>query len=162
LAFCYYQKLLRSTSEGLAYAGLPSIMKYLLTFNSRLRELRQKKKLSQEDIAAFCNVDVTVVDGWEQPDGEWRSYPVLEQLLDLCLKTGTRLEAILDLQPGAGGKLQMELPGLVEERKTDLYQSISELADVFDDVLPDEMERRLLKRFRKCDAVRKQLILSML
>ena len=42
-------------------------MKYLVTFNTRLRELRQKKKLSQEDIAAFCHVDVTVVNGWEQP-----------------------------------------------------------------------------------------------
>lgn len=147
---------------GLNHGSEKRWMKYLLTFNTRLRELRQKKKLSQEDVAAFCHVDVTVVNGWEQPTGKTRCYPVLEQLLDLCLKTDTRLETLLDLEPGELNKLQMELPGMSEDEPNDLYQSIHELSEVFDLVIPDEVERRLLKRFRRCDADRKQLILSML
>ncbi len=137
-------------------------MKYLLTFNSRLRELRHRKKLSQEDVAMICHVDVTVVDAWEQPGGGQRCYPVLEQLLDLCLKTDTRLEALVDLDPGSSGKLQLELPGLDDDGDKDLYQSLTELSDLFDRTLPDEVERQLLRRFRKCDAVRRQLIFSML
>lgn len=137
-------------------------MKYLLTFNSRLRELRLRKKLSQEDVALICHVDVTVVDAWEQPSGAQRCFPVLEQLLDLCLKTDTRLETLVDLDPAASGKLQLELPGLEDEQDKDLYHAISELSDAFDRTLPDEVERQLLRRFRKCDAVRRQLLFSML
>lgn len=136
-------------------------MKYLMSFNSRLRELRQRKKLSQEDVAAFCGVDVTVVDAWERPSGAERCFPLLDQVLDLCLKTGTRLESLLDIDPGDTGKLQLELPGFDEE-DGDLYQSISDLMSALDCVLPDEAERRLLKRWRRADDDKKQLILSML
>lgn len=137
-------------------------MKYLVTFNTRLKALRQRKKLSQEDVAAFCQVDVTVVNSWELPTGAARTLPTLEQVLDLCLKTDTRLEALLDLEPGQGDRLQMELPGLGKENTGDLYQSIAELNETMDLALPDEVERQLLKKFRRCDADRKQLILSML
>lgn len=136
-------------------------MKYLQSFNVRLLHLRQKKKLSQEDIARFCGVDVTVVDAWEKPSDAGRCYPVLAQLLDLCLKTGTRLEEVLDLDQQDADQLQLDLPGF-NEQQGDLYQAITDLNHSLDDALPDESERDLLTRWRQADTDKKRLLLSML
>ncbi|WP_020408078.1 helix-turn-helix domain-containing protein [Hahella ganghwensis] len=137
-------------------------MKYLRSFNQRLRELRQKKKLTTEDIATFCMVDESVVKGWEAPSDSHRCFPTLDNLLDLCFKTGVALDAFLDFELCGKMTPQLELPGFGVDEEGDLYSAINELNETLDHSLPDERERELLRRFRDCDEERRQFIMQML
>ena len=86
-------------------------MKYLKSFNKQLRFFRETHKLHHEDIAQLCHVDVSVVEAWEQAGQVSRVYPSLENLLDICFKTGASLEYFLDI-PQSNDVSQLELPGL--------------------------------------------------
>jgi len=137
-------------------------MKSLRSFNQCLHELRQKKKLTIEDVANFCMVDESVVRGWEATENAHRCFPTLDNLLDLCLKTGVALEALLDLEQRAKITPQLELPGFSAEDDEGLYSAINDLNEALDRALPDETEREILRRFRLCDEDKRQLMMQLL
>ncbi|KZY98101.1 hypothetical protein A3744_31520, partial [Oleiphilus sp. HI0073] len=92
-------------------------MKYLKSFSKQLRFFRETHKLSLSDVANLCNVDESVVDAWEK-GGSNSIYPSLENLLDICFKTGASLEYFIDL-PVQGDLPQLELPGFVVSGEPD-------------------------------------------
>jgi transcriptional regulator with XRE-family HTH domain len=137
-------------------------MKYLRTFNQRLCELRKKKKLTKTDIAMFCQVDESVVTGWEAAANDQRSFPTIDQLLDLCVKTGVSLSELLDFRQPLSVSPQLDLLSFMETEQGDLNSVLIELGDAVDAALPDEQERDLLRRFRLCDDEKKEFILQLL
>lgn len=136
-------------------------MKYLKHFNQQLRTFRETKRLSIEDVSNFCLVDESVVASWESEDGSVRCYPTLDNILDLCLKTGAALEYFLDL-PDSRNRQQLELPGLTFIEDADLNESLEELGEHLDNVIPADDEQELLRRYRKSDAQSKELILQLI
>lgn len=136
-------------------------MKYLKQFNQRLRDMREKRRLSQQDIAAFCLVDPSVVETWEAETLDVRCYPSLANLLDLCFKTGTALENFVDM-PEAPIEKQLALPGLNLGEENDLADSLVELGEQIEKLIPAEDEYELLRRYRKSDEPTKELILQLI
>ncbi|MBU6952343.1 helix-turn-helix domain-containing protein [Hahella sp. HN01] len=137
-------------------------MKYLRTFYQRLRDFRHKKKLTLEDIATFCQVDVTVVAGWENPIESQRCFPSIDNLFDLCVKTGVSLDALLDFNQNEKNNPQLDLPGFEVGEDGDLDTVIERLTKVMEEALPDSTERLLLKRFRASDEDKKRFILQLM
>lgn len=136
-------------------------MKYLKSFSKQLRFFRETHKLSLNDVANLCNVDESVVGAWEQ-GGPNLVYPSLENLLDICFKTGASLEYFLDV-PTQGELPQLELPGfVVSSDPDDLSETLNALDKEIDAVLPKEQELELLKRFRKSDEQNRSLILQLM
>jgi hypothetical protein len=136
-------------------------MRYLQSFNRRLRQLREERRLSCWDIAQICNVDEPVVQGWEASDPRQRRYPGVVELLDLCLKTETALESLLDLDP-LGDSGQLELPGLAFSNTDDLTKALRELEREIDRVRLSEDEAELLRRFRKSSSENRRMVLQIL
>lgn len=136
-------------------------MKYLKQFNQRLRDMREKRRLSQQDIAAFCLVDPSVVETWESEILDARCYPSLANLLDLCFKTGSALESFVDM-PEAPIEKQLALPGLNLGEENDLAESLVELGEQIEKLIPANDELELLKRYRKSDDQTKELILQLI
>ncbi|WP_298447452.1 helix-turn-helix transcriptional regulator [uncultured Marinobacter sp.] len=136
-------------------------MRYLQTFNSRLRQLREAERLSSRDVAEICGVEEAQVLSWEASDARQRTYPDVSALLDFCIKTETPLENMLDLtEPGGGG--QLELPGLAFSHSDDLSTALKELEREIDRVQLSEEEGELLRRFRKTSAENRRMILQIL
>lgn len=136
-------------------------MRYLQTFNSRLRQLREAERLSFQDVAEICGVEAAQVISWEASDARQRTYPDVSALLDFCIKTETPLEDMLDLtEPGGGG--QLELPGLAFSNSDDLTSALKELEREIDRVQLSEEESELLRRFRKTTAENRRMILQIL
>ena len=142
------------------YADLIS-MKYLKHFNKQLKKIRESRRLSTTDIGEFCLVDPSVVKAWEATGGGARCYPTLDNLLDLCLKTGVPLENFIDL-PQQGHIEQLELPGLAFTEDSDLDASLHQLDQELDRLIPADDEQELLRRYRKSDAQSKELILQLI
>lgn len=136
-------------------------MKYLKQFNQRLRTMREKRRLSQQDIAAFCLVDSSVVETWESDQLSTRCYPSLANILDLCFKTGTALENFVDI-PEARIERQLALPGINLGEENDLADSLLELGEQIEKLIPTGDEQELLRRFRKSDDQTKKLILQLI
>ena len=136
-------------------------MKYLKQFNQRLRIMRENRRLSQQDIAAFCLVDPSVVETWESEKLDTRCYPSLANILDLCFKTGTALENFVDM-PEAPVEKQLALPGINLGEETDLTDSLVELGEQIEKLIPTGDEHELLRRYRKSDAQTKELILQLI
>lgn len=136
-------------------------MKYLKRFNKQLEKLRHGKRLSHEDIGRFCLVDPSVVAAWEASNEMLRCYPTLDNLLDLCLKTGIKLEYFVDMHEPGQSK-QLELPGLAFIEDSDLDESLSKLDEEIDRLIPAEDEQELLKRYRKSDRQSRELILQLI
>lgn len=137
-------------------------MKYLRSFNQKMRELRHKKKLTTEDIAVFCMVDESAVRSWEAVGDVQRSFPTIDQLLDLCVKTNVPLELLLDLDQRPPASPQLDLLGYPENSAEDLSTVLTELGDALESALPDERERELLRRFRHCDDEKRSFIMQLL
>lgn len=137
-------------------------MKYLRTFNHRLGELRRKKKLTQLDIATFCRVDEATVADWESLFETRRSFPTLDQLLDLSIKTGESLETFLDLELFNEDGPQLDLLSFADHGRGDLTQVLNELGDTINSVLPTDHEQILLRRFRLCDDEKREFIMQLL
>jgi transcriptional regulator with XRE-family HTH domain len=136
-------------------------MKYLKSFSKQLRFFRETHKLGLNDVANLCNVDESVVGAWEQ-GGANPVYPTLENLLDICFKTGASLEYFIDL-PVQGDLPQLELPGLViSGEPDDLGETLDALDKQLDAALPKEQELELIKRFRKSDEQNRSLILQLM
>ncbi|KZZ60646.1 hypothetical protein A3762_03075 [Oleiphilus sp. HI0125] len=134
-------------------------MKYLQSFSKQLRFFRETHKLSLSDIANLCSVDESVVKAWE--DSNAQVFPSLENLLDICFKTGASLEYFLDV-PSAHQFPQLDLPGIDESEFSDLSDSLNELDKHLDDALPKQQELALIKRFRKSDPQNQELILQLM
>lgn len=136
-------------------------MRYLQTFNSRLRQMREAERLSVQDVAEICGVDEAQVKSWEAVDARQRSYPDVSALLDFCIKTETPLEDVLDLaEPGGEG--QLELPGLAFSNSDDLSTALKELEQEINRVQLSEEEVELLRRFRRTTAENRLMVLQIL
>lgn len=136
-------------------------MRYLQTFNSRLRQLRDAERLSFQDVAEICGVEEAQVRSWEASDARQRTYPDVSALLDFCIKTETPLDSLLDLaEPGGVG--QLELPGLAFSNSDDLSTALKELEQEINRVQLSEEEVELLRRFRKTTAENRRMILQIL
>ncbi len=136
-------------------------MKYLARFNRQLRHFRDSRKLSVHDISKLCLVDSTVVEAWEEANENRRCYPTLENLLDLCFKTGTALETFIEM-PDSKNASQLELPGLTVTDESDLSKSLDSLAETIDRLIPSDQEQELLRRFRKSGKPNQELILKLI
>lgn len=136
-------------------------MKYLGRFNKQLRQFRESRKLSISDIAKICLVDPSVVEAWEEATANRRCYPTLENILDLCFKTGTALEYFIESADHSQTP-QLELPGLTWSEESDLGKSLEQLGDALSRLMPNEVEQELLRRFRKSDRQNRELILQLI
>lgn len=136
-------------------------MRYLQTFNRRLRQMREAGQLSCQDVAEICSVEEAQVISWEATDARQRTYPDVSALLDFCIKTETPLEDLLDLtEPGGAG--QLELPGLAFSSSDDLNNALKELEQEVNRLQLSEEELELLRRFRKTTGENRRLILQIL
>ena len=136
-------------------------MKYLKQFNQHLKKVRESKGLSYQDIGEYCLVDPRVVETWETDDIEKRCYPSLDNLLDLCFKTGLPLERFIDT-PQVNNGHQLDLPGIGVDSGSDLSSSLSELGKQIEKLIPSDDEQELLKRYRKSDVQSRELILQLI
>ena len=123
--------------------------------------MRENRRLSQKDIAAFCLVDPSVVETWESDQSNTRCYPSLANILDLCFKTGTALENFVDM-PEAPIEKQLGLPGISLGEDNDLADSLVELGEQIEKLIPSGDENELLRRYRKSDDQTKELILQLI
>lgn len=136
-------------------------MRYLQSFNHRLRQFRESRNLSQGDLARFAQVESAVVAGWEMEDSRKRSFPTVDNLLDLCLQTDTPLDYWLDLENRLSAR-QLELPGLAYLEETDLGPALDQLQAEISGVLPNGEELELLRRFRRTTAENRKLIIQLM
>jgi len=136
-------------------------MRYLQSFNRRLRHVREQGQLSLADIAEICGVDEARVRSWEAEDGRQRGFPGVTELLDLCLRTETPLEQLLDME-GAGDSDQLELPGLAFSNSDDLSVALQELEQEISRVQLTDGEAELLRRFRKTTDDNRRMVLQLL
>ena len=136
-------------------------MKYLSKFYQKISVVRQEKKLAIEDVAQIANVDVTVVQAWEQLKPDCRSYPSLDNLIDLCLSLDLSLDSFLDVEPDKE-ELQLELPGIRFIEEGDLAKSLDALQLEIEKFIPTDEEVELLRRFRRSDAENRKLIIQLM
>jgi transcriptional regulator with XRE-family HTH domain len=136
-------------------------MKYLKHFNQQLKSIRESKKLTLQDIGEFCLVDTSVVEAWEATNAEARCYPTLDNILDLCFRTGMTLDYFIHF-PNQGEVKQLNLPGLTDAKETDLNESLKHLDEEIERLIPSNDERELLKRYRQSDDQNKELILQLM
>lgn len=136
-------------------------MRYLQSFNRRLREFRDARHLTDSDIAALLRVDDAIIRYWEMEDERKRTYPSIDNLLDLCLKTETPLEHWLDLD-GIPNGTQLDLPGLAMVEESDLGPLLEQLQLEMLRLIPSEEEKELLRRFRRTSAENRRLILQLM
>jgi len=136
-------------------------MRYLQSFNRRLRRLRDERALSHRDIARICDVDESLVQAWEATDPRLRRYPDVCELLDLCLKTETPLESLLDMDLVDNSR-QLELPGLAFSNTDDLGRALRELEREIERLRPTDEEAELLRRFRKSSPENRRMVLQLL
>ncbi len=135
-------------------------MRYLETFNRRLRQIREHGRLSRWDVAQICGVEEAQVKSWEATDVRQRGYPGITELLDFCIRTETPLEHLIDLEEQGGG--QLELPGLAFSNSDDLTVALKELEQEINRVQLSDEETELLRRFRNASAENRRMILQIL
>jgi transcriptional regulator with XRE-family HTH domain len=136
-------------------------MRYLQSFHRRLRQIRDKSQLTREDVASICHVGEDRVAGWEAEDSQQRTYPGVTELLDLCIRTETAMDELLDLDD-TGDTGQLELPGLTFTRGDDLSTALKQLEQEIQRVQLSDEEAELLRRFRKTSAENRRMILQIL
>ncbi|WP_228160550.1 MULTISPECIES: helix-turn-helix domain-containing protein [Marinobacter] len=131
------------------------------SFHRRIKALRDSRQLSIADVARLCDTDERRVQSWEEGNANHRGYPDIDELMDLCLKTETPLEALLDFEeaPDAG---QMELPGLAFDSDMDLTRALDALEKEVDRLKPSEQEMELLRRFRNSTDENRRMIIQLL
>lgn len=135
-------------------------MRYLQTFNRRLRQIREHGRLSRWDVAQICGVEEAQVKSWEATDVRQRGYPGITELLDFCIRTETPLEDLIDLEEQGDG--QLELPGLAFSNSDDLTVALEELEQEINRVQLSDEETELLRRFRNASAENRRMILQIL
>ncbi|MFT7184960.1 MAG: transcriptional regulator with XRE-family HTH domain [Pseudohongiellaceae bacterium] len=136
-------------------------MKYLKHFNQQLRSIRISKKLTLQNIGDFCLVDTSIVEAWESDNLDTKCYPTLDNVLDLCFKTGMTLDYFIQF-PNQGDVKQLNLPGLAFSEEVDLSESLKHLDEEIERLIPSDDEQELLKRYRESDEQNKELILELM
>lgn len=157
-------------------------MRYMQSFNRRLKQLRETRQLSRADVADICHVDEAQVANWEAFDPKHRRYPRIDHLMDICLRTETALDELLDFSDGAD-EGQLELPGLAFSSDSDLTKPLAELEREIERFREtrkaekckkgsstelrsagplNEEEAELLRRFRKTSAENRRMVLQIL
>ena len=135
-------------------------MRYLQSFNRRLRQVREQGRLSLWDVAQMCGVEEDQVRSWEATDARQRAYPGVGELLDFCFRTETPLEHLIDVEDSSDG--QLELPGLAFSNGDDLSEALKELEQEINRIRLSEQEMELLRRFRSTSAENRRMILQIL
>lgn len=135
--------------------------KYLKHFNTQLKLFRERQHLSCADVAEYCLVDASVAQAWEADSSSARCYPSLDNLLDLCFKTGASLEMFIDL-PEAKNNNQLDLPGLTAIGDTDLSETLTMLDEQLEKLIPGKEEMELIQKFRKSNQQNRELILQLI
>lgn len=138
-----------------------STMRYLQTFNERLKQLRETTGYQHAHIADATGASESHVRAWEARELHQRQYPSLDQLLDLCRHTQTRLDYWLDLS-GEADAGQLELPGLADAEAGDLMAPLAQLQQEIARLIPSDEEVELLKRFRRTTQENRKLIIQLL
>ncbi|WP_166259569.1 helix-turn-helix domain-containing protein [Marinobacter salicampi] len=154
-------------------------MRYMQSFNRHLKQLREARQLSRADVADICHVDEAQVANWEAFDPKHRRYPRIDHLMDICLRTETALDELLDFSDAAD-EGQLELPGLAFSSESDLAKPLAELereierfretrkaekrkkGDLRNAGPLSEEEAELLRRFRKTSAENRRMVLQIL
>lgn len=136
-------------------------MRYLESFNRRVKLVRKNLSLSTAELAELCDVDERVVLAWESTDPRQRDFPDVSELMDLCVRTETALEALLDLS-GIEDEGQLELPGLAFSNGGDLARAVDELEREIQRFQLSDEESEMLRRFRKASAENRRMILQLL
>ncbi|MDX1754865.1 MAG: helix-turn-helix transcriptional regulator [Marinobacter sp.] len=136
-------------------------MRYMQSLNRRLRLIREDRKLSVSDLARLCGVDERRVEAWESGDPRRREYPSVEELMDLCFKTDSSLDELLDLADGQEAG-QLELPGLAFSNGNDLAQALTELESLLAKVQPRGDEVELLAAFREASSKTRRMVMRTL
>ena len=136
-------------------------MRYMQSFHRRLKHLRDTLRLSQADVARICSVDEAEVDRWESSDPKRRGYPGVVEMMDLCLRTESTLDALLDFEDlvDAG---QLELPGLTFGNGHDLSESLALLEKEIGRLQLTEDEAELLRRFRINTNENRRMVMQLL
>ena len=135
--------------------------KYLTHFNVQLKRFRERQHLSIEKVADYCLVDPSVVEAWESENAGQRCYPSLDNLLDLCFKTGASLEIFVNL-PDSMNSEQLDLPGLAMMEEGDLSETLSALDEQLDKLIPSKDEMELIRKYRKSNQQNRELILQLI
>jgi transcriptional regulator with XRE-family HTH domain len=125
-------------------------MKYLKHFNQQLRSIRISKKLTLQNIGDFCLVDTSIVEAWESDNLDTKCYPTLDNVLDLCFKTGMTLDYFI------------QFPNQGDVKEVDLSESLKHLDEEIERLIPSDDEQELLKRYRESDEQNKELILELM
>jgi len=136
-------------------------MKYLKHFNHQLKKIRENKQLSLQDVGEYCLVDTSVVEAWESDNADARCFPTLDNVLDLCFKTGMTLDYFIQF-PDQDEIKQLNLPGMAFSENSDLSESLRHLDEEIERLIPSDDEKELLKRYRKSDEQSKELILQLI
>lgn len=136
-------------------------MRYLQSFHRRLRQLREMRHLSRDDVAHMCGIDAETVASWEACDSRQRAFPSVPELLDFCLRTDTALDELIDLED-YGDTGQLELPGLAFSQGDDLATALKQLEQEIERVQLSDEEVELLRRFRKTSAENRRMVLQIL
>lgn len=135
-------------------------MRYLQSFNRRLRQVREQGHLSLLDVAQMCGVEEDQVRSWEATETRQRAYPGVGELLDFCFRTETPLEQLIDVEDSSDG--QLELPGLAFCNSDDLSEALRELEQEISRIQLSEQEMELLRRFRNASPENRRMILQLL
>ncbi len=109
----------------------------------------------------MCGVEEDLVLRWEALEPKHRSYPGVAELLDLCVKTETPLEQMLDMNEGADAD-QLELPGLVVSNGDGLAEALKELEQELERVQLSDEDIEILRRFRKASTDNRRMVLQLL
>lgn len=136
-------------------------MRYLQSFNRRLRQFRDARNLSQAELGKLVQVEAGIIDSWETEEGRRRTFPSVDNLLDLCLRTDTALAYWLDLEKELSAR-QLELPGLTCVEDSDLAPALERLQSEISQRLPNQEELELLRRFRRTSAENRRLIIQLM
>lgn len=136
-------------------------MRYLETFHRRLRQLRDNRGLSLQDVAEICGVDHNRVAAWEAKESRHRGYPDVSELIDLAVQTSTTLEELLDLED-AHNHGQLELPGLAFSNDEGLQSALKELEEEIGRLQLSGEEIELLRRFRKASGENRRMVLQIM
>ncbi|WP_166268482.1 helix-turn-helix domain-containing protein [Marinobacter caseinilyticus] len=136
-------------------------MRYMQSFYRRLRQMREARGLSLTDVADLCGVDESQVERWESFEPKRRAYPSVEEFLDICLRTGTPIDELLDFDDLADAG-QLELPGLAFSNNNDLTDALVLLGREFQRLQLPESEVELLRRFRSSTTENRRRVLRLL
>lgn len=136
-------------------------MRYMQSFNRRLKQLRENRQLSRADLAELCGVEESLVTAWESADPKLRRYPGVAELMDICLRTDSSLEVLLDFGEAVDAG-QLELPGLAFSNEGDLTESLSQLEKEINRLQLSDEEQKLLRRFRKTSSENRRMVLQLL